>query len=194
MKDIKLPRHARLQPPAFQPTPSQIESAAPKSNAARVAAAGSRQNLYVAGKDQDVWNRAEKLGEPESMSSLVVRLLRRFVLQREAAQERIVVDVTDHDGNTMRKGFKGRMLVSGFQDSRGPAGTQYHAAQGANGGLALWWTNRDDEARGFMTYESWDELVDRIDPDEGDDAMWSQELLSVISAALGEEYIEEIHL
>ncbi len=177
-KVVKVPPHTRPQPPAFQPVPSVIANASPEANAARAAGAGGRQNLYVAAKDQEIWNRAEKLAQPESLSGLVTGLLRRFVEQREAAKDRIVVESEDRDGNTIRKAFKGRMLVSEFRG-------ELYAAQGANGGLALW-RDRRGEVRDFRTYESWEDAIS----EDG----WAEDFLSAVSSALGEDYAEEIDL
>jgi hypothetical protein len=181
-KVVKIPPHARPQPPAFQPIPSVIASASPEANASRVAAAGGRQNLYVAAKDQDTWNRAEKLAEPESLSSLVTGLLRRFVEQREAAKDRIVVEVEDPEGNVVRKAFKGRFLVSEFYGG-------LNAAQGAGGGIALWREHPGQGVHEFVPYRSWEDIVLN-----NRDDYWPADFLSAVSSAMGEEYAEEIEL
>jgi hypothetical protein len=183
VKVVKVRTHARLQPPAFQP----IATAQAEANAIRVAGAGGRQNLYVAAKDQEVWNRAEKLAEPESLSSLVTRLLRRYVNQLDLARNRIVVDIEDDDQRSVRKAFKGRYLVSEFK-SESARGALY-AAQGAKGGIAVWWERSEgDAAKTFITYEDFDELA------AGDENEWPGDFISAVSAALGEDYAEEIDL
>ena len=179
-RTVNFPAHARPQVPAFQPVPSVIANASPEANASRAAAVSGRQNLYVAARDQDIWSRAEKLAQPESLSGLVTKLLRRFVEQREAAKERIVIQLRDREGNVFRKAFRGRMLVTKFFVN----GAEYSAAQGANGGLALW-LETAGHVRDFKTYGSWEETT----ADE-----WQPEFLSAISSALGEDYVEEIDL
>ncbi len=153
----------------------------------------NRRNLYVRDADLEVWRKAEELGG--DLSPLVSQLLRRYVDQREAAKDRIVVEIEDRDGNVTRKAFKGRMLIADFQtdNPESDLGTRFLAAQGQNGGLALW-TARDDKAKSFLTYES---FVDAEDEDFGspaDGIGWPRDFLSAVSSALGEEYAEEIDL
>lgn len=177
---VKKVPHARPAPPAFQPVPS----ATPEKVATRATEAGSRQNLYVAARDLETWNRAEKLAQPDSLSGLVTSLLRRFVLQREAANDRIVVVLMDRDGIVTRKAFKGRELLPGFRSAR--TGGWYYAAQGSQGGIAAWWSRDERGPAGpFSTYADFDELSS----DE-----WPDDFLSAVSAALGEEFAEEIQL
>jgi hypothetical protein len=145
---------------------------------------GRRRNVYLSAADRILWAEAEKLAEPQSMSGLVVALLRKFVEQRQASDERIVVEVTDADGNRVRKGFRGRMLVKNF------AG-RLNGAQGARGGLALWAVETDGQVRFFDTYASWEDLLEK---DSQEEEGWGEGFLSAISSALGEAYVEDIEL
>jgi hypothetical protein len=171
--------------PVLPTVPPQVDRARAEANAARVAAAGGRQNLYVAAKDQDVWERAEKLAAPESLSSLVTRLLRRHVNQLQVAKDRVVVDIEEYNDYTVRKAFVGRHLVSAFQSDQGTH--SWYAAQGAKGGLAVWLeTTEGDPAKLFRTYRDFDAFAaDRSMP---------RDLVSAVSAAMGEQYAEEIDL
>src|SRR5262245_49340404 len=146
----------------------------------------NRRNLYVRNEDLEVWEKAERMAG--DLSPLVSRLLRQYVEQREAATDRIVVEVEDREGNRSRKAFKGRMLVRGFQpDEPGAlAGWEYFAAQGAKGGLALWAEkDLDGMTDSFHPYDSFA---------EAESAGWPPSFLSAISSALGEEWVEEIDL
>jgi hypothetical protein len=185
LKDVKLPAHARVQPPAFQPVPPQISNASPESNAARVAAAGGRQNLYVAARDQEIWDRAERLAVPESLSSLVTGLLRRYVNQLQMAKDRIVVDTQEYNEYPVRKAFTGRYLVRAFNSDQGT--NSWYAAQGAKGGLAVWLeTQKGRPAELFRIYPDFDAFAA--------DSPMPRDLVSAVSAAMGEEYAEEIEL
>ena len=149
----------------------------------------NRKNIYVRDADLAVWERAEQLAGAEPVSALISRLLDNYVTQREAVEGRIVVELQDRDGNVTRKAFRGRWLVEHFE-SGDPAvmiGTQYFAAQGERGGLALWQQGRNDDyadARSFSTYGSLSEAA-------GDGP---QDFLSAVASALDEEYAEEIDL
>ena len=185
-KDIKIPAYARPEPPAFQPVPSVIADAMAEANASRAAGAGGRQNLYVAARDQETWNQAEKLAEPDSLSSLVTRLLRRYVNQLQTSKNRIVVDIETDDRYSVRKAFTGRHLVSAFPSGEVPG--WWYAAQGAKGGLAAWIAmSEGDPAKSFRTYEDFDEFA-------ADTEAWPGDFISAVSAALGEDYAEEIDL
>jgi len=171
--------------PVLPTVPPQVDRARAEANAARVTAAGGRQNLYVAAKDQEVWERAEKLAAPESLSSLVTRLLRRHVNQLQLAKDRIVVDIEEFNDDTVRKAFTGRHLVSAFQSEQGTS--FWFAAQGAKGGIAVWLeTTEGDPAKLFRTYRDFDAFAA--------DMPMPRDLVSAVSAAMGEEYAEEIEL
>ena len=149
----------------------------------------NRKNIYVRDADLAVWERAEQLAGAEPVSALISRLLDNYVTQREAVEGRIVVELQDRDGNVTRKAFRGRWLVEHFE-SGDPAvmiGTQYFAAQGERGGLALWQQGRNDDyadARSFSTYGSLSEAAGH----------GPQDFLSAVASALDEEYAEEIDL
>jgi hypothetical protein len=150
----------------------------------------NRKNIYVRDADLAVWERAEQLAGHEPTSALISRLLHNYVAQREIVEGRIVVELQDDDGNVTRKAFKGRWLVEHFQSGAPTVmiGTQYFAAQGERGGLALWHQGRNDDyadARSFSTYSSLSEAAG--DP-------WPQDFLSAVASALDEEYAEEIDL
>jgi hypothetical protein len=150
----------------------------------------NRKNIYVRDADLAIWERAEQLADGEPISALISRLLGNYVTQREAVAGRIVVELQDGDENVSRKAFRGRRLVEHFE-SGDPAvtiGTQYFAAQGERGGLALWSQGRHDDyadARSFSTYSNLNEAT-------GED--WPQDFLSTVASALNEEYAEEIDL
>jgi hypothetical protein len=150
----------------------------------------NRRNLYVREADREVWEKAERLAG--DLSPLVSSLLRRWVEQREAARDRIVVEVEDRDGNVTRKAFRGRMLVSEFRcaDPEG-AGVVFSAAQGAQGGLAAWSAKKGQGERAgcFFTYDSFEKMADDDWPES-----WPEDFLSAVSSALGEDYAEEIDL
>lgn len=156
-------------------------------NALEPEATPGRRNLYVSAQDREIWERAEKLA-PESLSALVSELLRRYVAQREASRDRIVVDFEDQAGNRQRKAFKGRMLVSEFESAEPGvmAGTKYSAAQGANGGLAIWYESGGAGGRGdFSTY---------VSIEEARAGSWPEDFIAAAAIALGEDYAEEIEL
>lgn len=150
----------------------------------------NRKNIYVRDADLAVWERAEQLAGTEPISALISRLLDSYVTQRGTVEGRIVVELQDHGGNVTRKAFRGRWLVERYE-SGDPAvtiATQYFAAQGERGGLALWQQGRDDDyadARSFSTYSSLSEAADE---------RWPQDFLSAVASALDEEYAEEIDL
>ncbi len=150
----------------------------------------NRKNIYVRDDDLAVWERAEQLAGNESISALISRLLRNYVAQRETVEGRVVVELQDRDENVTRKAFTGRSLVEHFE-SGGTAvtiGTEYFAAQGERGGLALWHQGRNDDyadARSFSTYSSLSEAADE---------RWPEDFLSAVASALDEEYAEEIDL
>jgi hypothetical protein len=145
----------------------------------------NRKNIYVRDADQEVWDRAEQLAS-EPISVLVTRLLSNYVEQREMPTERIIVAVNDHDGTVARKAFRGRTLVSNYSaDDPAVRGTRFYAAQGAAGGLALWYQHGDGYSGGFQTY---DDLSDARGKE------WPLDFLSAVSLALSEGYAEEIDL
>jgi hypothetical protein len=161
------------QPPPAEPLPT--DDARPTN----------RKNIYVRDADLEVWNRAEQLaGEP--ISTLVTRLLSNYVHQREMPTERIIVAVNGHDGTIARKAFRGHMLVSNYSaDDLAVRGTRFYAAQGAAGGLALWYQHGDGYSGGFQTYG---DLGDTTGKE------WPPDFLSAVSLALSEGYAEEIDL
>jgi hypothetical protein len=145
----------------------------------------NRKNIYVRDADLEVWDRAEQFAS-EPISALVSRLLRNYVQQREMPTERIIVAVNDHDGTITRKAFRGRMLVSNYSaDNPAVRGTRFNAAQGAAGGLALWYQHEDGHSGGFQTYG---------DLGEAKGKEWPLDFLSAVSLALCEGYAEEIDL
>ena len=162
-----------------------------------VAKVSPRRNLYVSDEDQSVWTRAEQLAQPQSLSALVTSLLRRYIEQRQAATDRIVVEIDDsNQAGTTRKAFRGRMLVRNFRsdETQIMQGTLYFAAQGAKGGLALWDSDTlDGPTAALQTYDSFEE-AEAEDWDTGRAMGWPRDFLSAISSALGEEYAEEIDL
>jgi hypothetical protein len=103
-----------------------------------------------------VWEKADKMAG-DSLSGLVTSLLRRYVDQRDAASDRIVVEIEDREGNLIRKAFTGRTLVQDFlPDEPGTlAGYGYFAAQGAraasHAGLRR---AHEDVTDSFQTYKS----------------------------------------
>jgi hypothetical protein len=150
-----------------------------------VAAAGGRQNLYVAARDQEIWDWAERLAVPESLSSLVTRLLRRYVNQLQTAKDRIVVETQEYNEYPVRKAFTGRYLVRAFGSDQGTS--SWFAAQGAKGGLAVWLeTQRGEPAKLFRTYPDFEAFAA--------DAPMPRDLVSAVSAALGDDFAEEIDL
>lgn len=77
-----------------------------------------------------------------------------------------------------------RDLVSAFRSDGGSG--SYYAAQGAKGGLAVWAAkSEDDPAENFRTYADFEEFA-------GDN--WPGDFVSAVSAAMGEDYAEEIDL
>jgi hypothetical protein len=146
----------------------------------------NRKNIYVRDSDLETWERAEQLAS-EPISTLVTRLLSNYVQQREMPTERIIVAVSDHGGAIARKAFKGRMLVSNYStDDPAVRGTRFYAAQGAAGGLALWYQHRGDGyPGGFQTYG---------DLGDASGKEWPPDFLSAVSLALSEGYSEEIDL
>jgi hypothetical protein len=150
----------------------------------------NRKNIYVRDADLAVWERAEQLAGAESISALISRLLGNYVTHRETVEGRIVVELQARDGNVTRKAFRGRWLVEHFEsgDPAATTATQYFAAQGERGGLALWRQSRDGDhadARSFSTYGSLGEAAGE---------RWPQDFLSAVASALDEEYAEEIDL
>ncbi len=116
---------------------------------------------------------------------MVSRLLRNYVQQREIPTERIIVAVNGHDGTTARKAFKGRMLLSNFlADDPAVPGTRFYAAQGAAGGLALWYQHGGNSG-GFQTYGNLGNATGKE---------WPLDFLSAVSLALNEGCAEEIDL
>ena len=149
------------------------------------ARATNRKNIYVRDSDLEVWDRAEQLAS-EPISALLASLLRNYVQQREMPTERIIVAVNDHDGATTRKAFRGRMLVSNYSaDDPTVRRTRFYAAQGATGGLALWYQHGDGYSGGFQTY---------ADLGDATGKEWPLDFLSAVSLALSEGYAEEIDL
>lgn len=145
----------------------------------------NRKNIYVRDADLEAWDRAEQLTS-EPISALVSRLLRNYVQQREMPTDRIIVAVNDHDGSIARKAFRGRMLVSNYSaDDPAVRGTRFYAAQGAAGGLALWYRHEDGYVGGFQTYGDLGEATGKE---------WPLDFLSAVSLALSEGYAEEIEL
>lgn len=146
----------------------------------------NRKNIYVRDSDLEIWERAEQLAS-EPISTLVTRLLSNYVQQREMPTERIIVAVNDHGGAIARKAFKGRMLVSNYSaDDPAVGGTRFYAAEGAAGGLALWYQHRGDGyPGGFQTYG---------DLGDASGKEWPPDFLSAVSLALSDGYSEEIDL
>jgi hypothetical protein len=145
----------------------------------------NRKNIYVRNADLEVWDQAEKLAS-EPISALVTRLLSNYVQQREMPTDRIIVAVNGPDGAIARKAFRGRMLVSNYSaDDPAVRGTRFYAAQGATGGLALWYQHGDGYPGGFQTYG---DLGDTTGKE------WPLDFLSAVSLALSEGYAEEIDL
>lgn len=146
----------------------------------------NRKNIYVRDSDLAIWERAEQLAS-EPISTLVTRLLGNYVQQRETPTERIIVAATDHGGAIVRRAFRGRMLVSNYSaDDPAVRGTRFYAAQGAAGGLALWYQHRSDGyPGGFQTYG---------DLGDASSKEWPPDFLSAVSLALSAGYSEEIDL
>jgi hypothetical protein len=145
----------------------------------------NRKNIYVRDADLEVWDRAEQLAS-EPISALLTRLLRNYVQQRQMPTERIIVPINGHDGTIARKAFKGRMLVSNYSaDDPAVRGTRFYAAQGAAGGLALWYLHGDGYSGGLQTYGDLGGATRKE---------WPLDFLSAVSLALSEGYAEEIDL
>lgn len=145
----------------------------------------NRKNIYVRDSDLEIWDRAEQLAS-EPISALLSSLLRNYVQQREMPTERIIVAVNDHDGAIARKAFRGRMLVSNYStDDPAVRGTRFYAAQGAAGGLALWYQHGDGYSGGFQSYAHLGDATGKE---------WPLDFLSAVSLALSGGYAEEIDL
>jgi hypothetical protein len=164
---------------------NRILDGTPQPRSADDARPTNRKNVYIRDSDLEVWNRAEQLAS-EPISALLTRLLGNYVQQREMPTERIVVAVNGHDGTIARKAFRGRMLVSNYPaDDPAMRGTRFYAAQGAAGGLALWYQHGDGYLGGFQTYGGLGDATDKE---------WPPDFLSAISLALSEGYADEIDL
>ena len=164
---------------------NRVMDGTPQPRPADDARPTNRKNIYVRDSDLEVWDRAEQLAS-EPISVLVTRLLSNYVQQREMPTDRIIVTVNGHDGTIARKAFRGRMLVSNYSADDPPVrDTRFYAAQGAAGGLALWYQHGDGYSGGFQTYG---DLGDATGKE------WPLDFLSAVSLALSEGYAEEIDL
>ena len=152
-----------------------------------------RKNIYVRDEDQDVWERAEKLADGDSISAIVTEALRQFVLHREQSSgtglyERQELEIASVDqrlnaiDGERKIAFQGRLLVSD---------DLYDVYETAKHQLLFYWV---DSGYGFYkVYPSISSASADTDPRTGK-KRYSGELMTDIADELEQEWIEELDI
>jgi hypothetical protein len=142
----------------------------------------AKKTLYVRPEAEPVWKEAEKL-TGDSLSSLVEKLLGQYVYRQRALEalptDTIVVDVTDDDGNTIKKRFRGKWILRDYQDVFSVALTE-------RGNLALITEKPNGEAD-LDVFEDIEDMAMGLSDD-------CQELVAVVAGILGKEYVVDLDI
>ncbi|RQD77096.1 MAG: hypothetical protein D5R97_03130 [Candidatus Syntrophonatronum acetioxidans] len=109
----------------------------------------ARKNFYVKETDLELFEKAEKLAGEESLSATIVEAVRQFVARKEAesqGMEEHTLEVgrwSDHDEDTHKVKFIGRLLASGRRytgqtSDRKDRGQNWEIYQTVKGKFIIW--------------------------------------------------------
>lgn len=147
-----------------------------------------KRAVYVRDADEPIWEKAQQLAG-ESMSALILDMLRNYVQKREEVKEgmeRVEIEVSVMNDNGLPTGgmrkvaFQGRELAStAWRDANI---TAYLTAKGK----FLFFYDSNSGPSSYSVYDDLEEAAEEMD--------YGADFLAEVAEAAGEEYVEELDI
>ena len=132
----------------------------------------ARRNVYIRDEDEEVWERAEKLGGGAPMSRVISEALRAYAGSREGNPMQRLTIATMHGGEEITKAFIGRWLIAPHEAYRSEhesdvtletqvrAGTTFAVAETGKGRIVVY-VDADTDRAEFDVYDDFDQAEEQ---------------------------------